>query len=1049
MAAVAAAHHSGIALLDAATSLDHSLPEGWAEAVDPASGHTYYYNSSTGETQWERPPAPPIRNPRPPVPAGRSALEQIKSIKMYAHDTETRHHAALESAHKAYEVMTNETGGSTIIKALPAGMWRNHYENSTLPDDDQWLDVLRQLRENGQLFNDPDFPPDESSIWRNPAEKSSSENFHSLSHAVKWCRIKDIFHSDFYVKVSIPDNNEAPKIGGLTSVEESEFNEKSQEARTSENGGEFLEKINFAKAAITSAFTEASRPQFFASCSDYIREWLEGQYDAERTNFDVFFGQLEQLAAPSPFRSCGDESFAIREVKDPKYVPNIHVYVKIIFKPEHFHLFERSKPGRPLVAPGDVRQGELGDCYFLGALSVMSAHEGLLFDLFPDLTPDLVLSEWVPPGSPENEQQANPEGLYAVRFWREGRWRIVIIDDYLPCNEAGRPCFAQPASDSCEIWAMLAEKAYAKLNGSYEAIISGQENEALADLTAGLPFDYILQGANADPNWAGADGRDKLWHHLSSCNDPAKGEMDLLCASTRVAANGIMSGHAYGLISLQEIVLGGQRERIVNVRNPWGSGKEWSGKWSDHDPAWSSIPQETKDMLGFKDEEDGSWFMSWSDFCDNFHVINMCRLLRPPRWMHHIAAGEWFGEGAGGQLSIKSPQYHLAVYETTKIHVNVGQNSARLGTGEYDHGIGISVEMPAEEGSKTWKKRRLELGKRIDNATRIERDRECSVELILEASSEPYLIRPITTKPGQEGPYFLSVFSDKPTRLAHVADGTNGYKNECSKRVSATGDRAGGCYPNNMSWIKNPQVLLCCKEGSNSGKILIMVEQEDSPEGDDLKPIGFLVAKCESGHTLKVINQDDVIVSSQIVNSKCVTASFVGNPGQSYCIVPFAFQPGVDVDFDVRALSDTCTLTLEAMRPWDSELSLSGAWTEGLAGGCCNSPETWLQNPSMRFSVQSTGKVTIMILQVGGGQRLPVGFVLFRAESQNDPHGEAWYQNAFAGELEQGEYRLVAQTFNAGQLGEFEIVLQSDEVQLEASYDEDALKGMTWSAMDI
>ena len=90
-----------------------------------------------------------------------------------------------------------------------------------------------------------------------------------------------------------------------------------------------------------------------------------------------------------------------------------------------------------------------------------------------------------------------------------------------------------------------------------------------------------------------------------------------------------------------------------------------------------------------------------------------------------------------------------------------------------------------------------------------------------------------------------------------------------------------------------------------------------------------------------------------------------------------------------------------------------------------------------------------MILQVGGGQRLPVGFVLFRTESQNDPLGEAWYQNAFAGELEQGEYRLVAQTFNPGQLGEFEIVLQSDEVQLEASYDEDTLKGMTWSAMDI
>ena len=74
--------------------------------------------------------------------------------------------------------------------------------------------VLRQLRENGQFFNDPDFPPDESSIWRNPAEKSSSENFHSLSHAVKWCRIKDIFRSDSYVKVRFPTTMRRPRLAG-------------------------------------------------------------------------------------------------------------------------------------------------------------------------------------------------------------------------------------------------------------------------------------------------------------------------------------------------------------------------------------------------------------------------------------------------------------------------------------------------------------------------------------------------------------------------------------------------------------------------------------------------------------------------------------------------------------------------------------------------------------------------------------------------------------------------------------------------------------------
>lgn len=39
--------------------------------------------------------------------------------------------------------------------------------------------------------------------------------------------------------------------------------------------------------------------------------------------------------------------------------------------------------------------------------------------------------------------------------------------------------------------------------------------------------------------------------------------------------------HAYGLIKAREIVLeGGQRVRLVRVRNPWGYG-EWTGTWSD------------------------------------------------------------------------------------------------------------------------------------------------------------------------------------------------------------------------------------------------------------------------------------------------------------------------------------------------------------------------------------------------------------------------------------------------------------------------------------
>lgn len=45
-------------------------------------------------------------------------------------------------------------------------------------------------------------------------------------------------------------------------------------------------------------------------------------------------------------------------------------------------------------------------------------------------------------------------------------------------------------------------------------------------------------------------------------------------------ADGIISGHAYSLISIHEFQYRGKTVRLLKLRNPWGSG-EWQGDWSD------------------------------------------------------------------------------------------------------------------------------------------------------------------------------------------------------------------------------------------------------------------------------------------------------------------------------------------------------------------------------------------------------------------------------------------------------------------------------------
>ena len=136
------------------------------------------------------------------------------------------------------------------------------------------------------------------------------------------------------------------------------------------------------------------------------------------------------------------------------------ISIELKFHELSVELFSRGDDAdAPLVEPGDINQGSLGDCYFLSALAVLSTREELLFSVFPDAQPsDLSL------------------GAFGVRFWRDGAWRIVVVDAKMPTHarRAKELIGCRPAHGTAEIWSLVAEKAYAKLNGSYGRIEGGK-----------------------------------------------------------------------------------------------------------------------------------------------------------------------------------------------------------------------------------------------------------------------------------------------------------------------------------------------------------------------------------------------------------------------------------------------------------------------------------------------------------------------------------------------------------------------------------------------
>lgn len=131
------------------------------------------------------------------------------------------------------------------------------------------------------------------------------------------------------------------------------------------------------------------------------------------------------------------------------------------------------------IEPGDIRQGNLGDCYFLSSLSALAEYENLIARLF-------------------ESKNYNDAGCYCVWLCHDGEFKPVVVDDYFPCNSNGPPAFS--VGHGPELWVLLLEKAYAKIYGSYDRIEAGLTGDAIRDLT-GAPYEWKNTNEGPDEIW--------------------------------------------------------------------------------------------------------------------------------------------------------------------------------------------------------------------------------------------------------------------------------------------------------------------------------------------------------------------------------------------------------------------------------------------------------------------------------------------------------------------------------------------------------------------
>jgi len=121
--------------------------------------------------------------------------------------------------------------------------------------------------------------------------------------------------------------------------------------------------------------------------------------------------------------------------------------------------------------------------------------------------------------------------------------------------------------------------------------------------------------------------------------------------------------------------------RLICLRNPWGD-TEWKGRWSDGSDEWSP---EMLQALGYKFQDNGTFFMCFDDWALNFNKLYVLRYPGRDKEgnleQRYDFKGEWKGHNAGGCLNVPSwhqnPQYRIKTTQATKILISLRQADQR------------------------------------------------------------------------------------------------------------------------------------------------------------------------------------------------------------------------------------------------------------------------------------------------------------------------------------------------------------------------------------
>ncbi len=188
----------------------------------------------------------------------------------------------------------------------------------------------------------------------------------------------------------------------------------------------------------------------------------------------------------------------------------------------------------PQILFNDISQGDLGDCYFLCALSSVAEFTDCVRSFFNTLT-------------------ISSNGVFECTFYIHGIKTQVVVDDYFPFFEYTPKdtkietqlelAYANFNPKTNNLWALILEKCWAKLNVSYDFMAKGIVSDAFEVLFP-APIETYPNHIYANVLWDIITEADKD-KYLICADISDDGDPFMKCYKKL----GLVTNHAYTVIS--------------------------------------------------------------------------------------------------------------------------------------------------------------------------------------------------------------------------------------------------------------------------------------------------------------------------------------------------------------------------------------------------------------------------------------------------------------------------------------------------------------------